>query len=45
VQYFEKSNLVDSTESRHVLLTGLQRQRERWVAGGWQYVIERDDER
>ncbi|MCY4082759.1 MAG: hypothetical protein OXF54_21135 [Caldilineaceae bacterium] len=42
VQYFEKSNLVDSTESRHVLLTGLQRQRERWVAGGWQYVLERD---
>ena len=27
VQYFEKSNLVDSAESRHVLLTGLQRQR------------------
>ena len=45
VQYFEKSNLVDSTESRHVLLTGLQRQRERWVAGGWQYVIERGDDR
>ncbi len=42
VQYFEKSSLVDSTESRHVLLTGLQRQRARWVAGGWQYVIERD---
>lgn len=42
VQYFEKSNLVDSAESRHVLLTGLQRQRERWVSGGWQYVIERD---
>ena len=45
VQYFEKSNLVDSAESRHVLLTGLQRQRERWVAGGWQSVIERDDDR
>ncbi len=45
VQYFEKSNLVDSTESRHVLLTGLQRQRARWVSGGWQYVIERDDDR
>ncbi len=42
VQYFEKSSLVDSTESRHVLLSGLQRQRARWVAGGWQYVIERD---
>lgn len=42
-QYFEKSDLVDSAESRHVLLTGLQRQRERWVAGGWQYVIERED--
>ena len=43
VQFFEKSNLLDSAESRHVLLTGLQRQRERWVAGGWQYVIERED--
>ena len=42
MQYFEKSNLLDSAESRHVLLTGLQRQRERWVDGGWQYVIERE---
>ena len=40
--YFEKSGLVDSAESRHVLLKGLQRQRARWVAGGWQYVLERD---
>ena len=40
--YFEKSALVDSAESRHVLLKGLQRQRARWVAGGWQYVLERD---
>ena len=45
VQFFEKSDLVDSAESRHVLLTGLQRQRERWVAGGWQSVIEREDDR
>ena len=45
VQFFEKSNLVDSAESRHVLLTGLQRQRERWVAGGWQSVVEREDDR
>ncbi len=44
-QYFEKSDLVDSAESRHVLLKGLQRQRAIWVAGGWQYVIERDDSR
>lgn len=44
VQYFEKSNLVDSTESRHVLLTGLQRQRERWVSGGWKYLLERNDD-
>ena len=44
VQFFEKSNLLDSAESRHVLLKGLQRQRERWVAGGWQYVIETDHE-
>ena len=44
-QYFEKSDLVDSAESRHVLLKGLQRQRARWVAGGWQYVIEKDDNR
>ena len=43
-QYFEKSDLVDSAESRHVLLKGLQRQRAIWVAGGWQYVIERDNE-
>ena len=43
--FFEKSDLVDSAESRHVLLKGLQRQRERWVAGGWQYVIEREDNR
>ena len=43
--YFEKSNLVDSAESRHVLLKGLQRQRARWVAGGWQYVLEQDDNR
>lgn len=42
--YFEKSNLVDSAESRHVLLKGLQRQRARWVAGGWQYVLKRDDD-
>ncbi len=41
-QYFEKSDLVDSAESRHVLLKGLQRQRAIWVAGGWQYVIERE---
>ena len=45
VQFFEKSNLVDSAESRHVLLKGLQRQRERWVAGGWQSVIEMEDNR
>ena len=45
VQFFEKSNLVDSAESRHVLLKGLQRQRERWVAGGWQSVVEREDDR
>ena len=44
-QYFEKSDLVDSAESRHVLLKGLQRQRARWVAGGWQFVIESDDNR
>lgn len=43
--YFEKSDLVDSAESRHVLLKGLQRQRELWVAGGWQYVLEQDNER
>ncbi len=42
VRFFEKTNLVDSAESRHVLLKGLQRQRERWVTGGWQFVIERD---
>ena len=44
-QYFEKSDLVDSAESRHVLLKGLQRQRARWVAGGWQYLLEQDEDR
>ncbi|MBV7331059.1 hypothetical protein KFU94_23035 [Chloroflexi bacterium TSY] len=40
IKFFNESNMVDSIESRHILINSLQNQRDRWAAIGWRGLLE-----
>ena len=39
IKFYEKANIVDSSETRDILIGALQEQRKRWLTLGWQALV------